>query len=428
MQNSLSVEYLGIIEEKNTLLLLESKETILNALIRSNKDIKIEQNIIKYKNLELNFDLSMQKVINKDQQYFEFEIDFQFVNSSESIFDEYQDLLKKIRTTLHTLTNGKLEIIKDDNALFYSLKSYPLIYEIENLMRSLIYKFLLKNFGIGWIEEKVFRVDTKVALNRTTDNSSPKEFLENFDFISYAENLFKAYADNDDNLFQKDLSSSKDLTDLENLRKNYSKRSLWERFIKSDEDNQDLAEKVKKTWHQLYQYRNQIAHNKLINKETFIEIEKLVGIIKPILIQKIRKIKNTDKNQSNILIEDIENAEANITQRPRTFNYLINKGLLKEGDLIYLKNELPPYLEFQEANKVFQAIVTGKLGRSNLVKWEEDNHEYSISGLTWHIFKLYHPNKEDPPAVNGNYHWLKNDKTLIDLFYDNFNLEQKNGV
>ncbi|TGK67435.1 hypothetical protein [Leptospira kanakyensis] len=254
MPNSLSVEYLGLIEEKNTLLLLESEKTILSALIRSNNDIKIEPNTIKYKNLELKFDLSMQKVLNKDQKYFQLEIDFQYTDNNEILFEEYQDLLKKIRTTLHTLTNGKLEIIKDDNALFYSLKSYPLIYEIENLMRSLVYKFLLKNFGIGWIEEKVFKVDTKVAINRTSDNSSSKEFLENFDFISYADNLFKPYADNDDNLFQRELSTSKDLNDLESLKNNYFKRSLWERFIKSDEDNQDLAEKVKKNWHQLYQY------------------------------------------------------------------------------------------------------------------------------------------------------------------------------
>ncbi len=92
--------------------------------------------------------------------------------------------------------------------------------------------------------------------------------------------------------------------------------------------------------------------------------------------------------------------------RPKTMKILIENNLVAEGDKIYLKNGLPSHLKFEEDEAIFIATITGKLGQSNAVLWEEDKNEYSISALAWKIFKDSHPDKKDPGGVNGNWHWV----------------------
>lgn len=102
--------------------------------------------------------------------------------------------------------------------------------------------------------------------------------------------------------------------------------------------------------------------------------------------------------------------------RPKTMRILIENNLVKEGDGILLKNSLPSYITYENENAIFQAIITGKLGQSNAVKWAFDGQEYSISALAWKIFKDLHPEKKDPGGVNGNWHWTNaNGKPLWEL-------------
>jgi len=102
--------------------------------------------------------------------------------------------------------------------------------------------------------------------------------------------------------------------------------------------------------------------------------------------------------------------------RPRTMKILLENKLLKEGDKIYLKNDLPAHLHYSENDSIFVATITGKMGQSNAVRWEDDGQEYSISALTWKIFKETHPKQKDPGGVNGNWHWVTNEgKNLWDI-------------
>ena len=100
----------------------------------------------------------------------------------------------------------------------------------------------------------------------------------------------------------------------------------------------------------------------------------------------------------------------------RTMNILIENNLVREGDEIFLKNDLPSYVEYEEGNPVFHGAITGKLGQSNAVKWSNDGEEYSISGLTDLIFKNHHPEQRSSGALNGNRHWVNSDgKSLLTL-------------
>ncbi len=95
--------------------------------------------------------------------------------------------------------------------------------------------------------------------------------------------------------------------------------------------------------------------------------------------------------------------------RPKTMKILIDNGLVNEGDVIYLKNSLPSHLEFKQNNAVYKATITGKRGQSNAVLWEKDGGEYSISNLTYGIFRELHPDKKNPGGINGNWHWVNSE-------------------
>ena len=95
--------------------------------------------------------------------------------------------------------------------------------------------------------------------------------------------------------------------------------------------------------------------------------------------------------------------------RPKTMKVLIENNLVQEGDKILLQNGLPDHIEYKESDPTFIATITGKLGQSNAVCWEKDGKEYSISALTWKVFKEQHPEEKDPGGVNGNWHWVNSD-------------------
>lgn len=115
------------------------------------------------------------------------------------------------------------------------------------------------------------------------------------------------------------------------------------------------------------------------------------------------------------VISEIKSEEIKTTDRnyKRTINILIEKEILKEGDIILLNKNLPEGIAFETNNSFFQAEVTGKLGKSDTIKWLYDGGEYSISALTTKIFSKMLDRDFGP--TNGNWFWSKNDQTLWDL-------------
>jgi len=72
-----------------------------------------------------------------------------FACSQEDKINEFDELLKAVRTAAYK-TDGQVKTLWDDISFHYSNESYPLVYEIENLMRRLIFQFLLTNVGEDW--------------------------------------------------------------------------------------------------------------------------------------------------------------------------------------------------------------------------------------------------------------------------------------
>lgn len=105
--------------------------------------------------------------------------------------------------------------------------------------------------------------------------------------------------------------------------------------------------------------------------------------------------------------------------RPKTMKILLENKLVAAEDQLTLKFGLPGYVTYDSQDSTFKAVITGKLGQSDAVRWEKDGQEYSISALTWMIFKELHPEKKDPGGVNGNWHWVHlSGKTLWQIAED----------
>ncbi len=123
-----------------------------------------------------------------------------------------------------------------------------------------------------------------------------------------------------------------------------------------------------------------------------------------IVPNKIIPLKETEEYMVKILKKE-ETQERAQKSRPRTMKILIENGLLKEGDKIFLRKYLPDYLQYDETNPMYTATITGKTGQSNSIIWDKDNKEYAISTLTWLIFRDFHPEKKNPGGLNGNDYW-----------------------
>lgn len=144
-ENELRVEFLVIVDTNNSFC---ANEDAFNNLLRTNSEISIENGKLKYKNLEVDYkvqtkELETQEKSNYKKRFFHIHL----IRKEISNIDYFEDLLRVVRELLHKA--GKpVQTLWDDVSFYYSRKAYPLIYEIENLMRKLITKFMLMHMNL----------------------------------------------------------------------------------------------------------------------------------------------------------------------------------------------------------------------------------------------------------------------------------------
>ncbi|HTF71876.1 MAG TPA: endonuclease NucS domain-containing protein [Edaphobacter sp.] len=130
-------------------------------------------------------------------------------------------------------------------------------------------------------------------------------------------------------------------------------------------------------------------------------------------------------NEAKQYLIDIKTKEVSVensikARKRRAMQVILENNLLKEGDRISLQNALPTWVKYDENDSQFHAIITGKTGMSNTVKWEQDNQEYSISNLTWRIFTELHPQKREYGGLSGAWHWVDESGRSLSQIADEF--------
>jgi hypothetical protein len=106
--------------------------------------------------------------------------------------------------------------------------------------------------------------------------------------------------------------------------------------------------------------------------------------------------------------EEREQSGGGTSRARNTMNVLLENGLVKAGDTVYLKNALPAYIVYGDGDLIFQATITGKVGQS-AIRWAKDGKEYSLTALAKIIFRDLHPENRVTQALNGALFWATAD-------------------
>lgn len=339
----LTIEYLIIVDKETAEAFyhLCDRSQEFNKLLQTDPEIIIEKNVLKYKKtLAVSYDIKTNKIEGKHQRFFHIKLMF---DDEESNIDEYSRLLKAIRGIVHR-NGGQPETLWDDISRYYSGRAYPIIHDIENIMRHLITYFMLTTIGKEWVTET-----SPSIVKEAIDKSKRKQYLDvlyQVDFIHLGDFLFKPYSIKEQTKLLEQISSASKLEDLDLAElKSYIGRSNWQRFFSKIVECNDAY--LDKRWKQLYELRCVIAHNALFSKSDY---EKTVQLVDEVSIHLRKAIDNLNKihvpndNKEQIAEEIVSTIDKNYGEFIRRWryleetlsNYYSSVGLAPEGERRFL--------------------------------------------------------------------------------------------
>ncbi len=300
---AITIEYLAIFRRSDTFC--DSAASFIR-LLQVDSKIKVAGGEVGYEGQRAcAFQLSDGEVAAKKQRYFHlhFTWDGDPGADTESL-DRFNSLLKAVRGAVRQ-AGGETETLWDDLSAHYARKAYPLIHEIENLMRRLIANFMLVTVGREWAEETLSK-----AVEEAVRNSKRKDYLnvlDTVDFIHLGEFLFATYSKKTPQDLYAKIKEVKTEEDAKALQA-FIPESNWKRYFGGLVNCEDGY--LKARWEKLYELRCKVAHNALMVKADLDEIERLIGEIKPKLQEAIGKL-----SKVKVPAEDAEAVAENAARR-----------------------------------------------------------------------------------------------------------------
>lgn len=299
------VEYLAVVPNKNYCIDVDG----IKKLIDIDIDFSLDNDCIKYDGVEIVYSFKVGKTDSLNDRFFY--LKFSPKENRHNI-DKFSSFLRRIKKILKDHLCSDIYILWDGVSLYYSKLSYPIINELENTMRKLINIFMLRKFGNNW-EDKSF----PHKLNRISKKDRAGTILHSFDFDHLQVFLFSEYSTKDiNNLFKIIKNEERDITEINKLSE-FVPKSNWERFFSHLVNcNKEYLEK---RWKKIYSLRNKVAHNSIISKKDYCEIQKISGELQEKLEEAIFQI---DK----INISSIEKDEL-LKQLNKEQSYALNEEL-----------------------------------------------------------------------------------------------------
>ena len=151
------------------------------SFLQSDAEIGISGKKLKFRGISIDYELQEGENADNNHKFFHIKL-----ICDEKYISEFTDLCRSMKKLLHMNSNNSVQTLWDDISFYYSSRSYPMIYEIENLMRKLITKFMLTTVGLGWTKETV---PEELKKSSRTDNIDTNinylyetEFYSTFEF------------------------------------------------------------------------------------------------------------------------------------------------------------------------------------------------------------------------------------------------------
>ncbi|RVT45579.1 hypothetical protein EMM73_12795 [Rheinheimera sediminis] len=240
------------------------------------------------------FRVETDKVKDKDERFFLLVLE----SMSRDAVDEFSELCERVKSISERISPGSTAIntLWDGVGRIYAEKSYPVINEVENLMRRLIAKFMLINVGMNWSKDAI-----NPELFKKIESYDEEEVYLNdlykLDFIHLKQVLFDKKRDISleelDRILLKTTFSD---DDKEKILK-YVPKSNWEKYFSSLLDEKDKG--LEKKWEILYKLRNKVAHNRNLTKVEFDQIVGLSSDIKAIIRKATEKLVEIDLDEED---------------------------------------------------------------------------------------------------------------------------------
>ncbi|MEM7656600.1 MAG: hypothetical protein AAF399_10765 [Bacteroidota bacterium] len=253
---SLTVEYLMVVDKRQPLL---KPAESLNHLLKACSDIEIEKDKLIFLGQSYQYQVLTDELVNGDRSFH-----LGICCPSLSLISPFQRLLDIVKDLLSKVAKEEPTELWDDVSFHYANQAYPLIHQVENLMRKLITKFMFSKVGVDWTQKFV---PDGVLTSTKRRNHLPEDgnYLYQTDFIQLAHFLFQKIKNggNIGNLYRviRNAESVNDLK-LENLKK-WVPQSNWERYF-SQYVSCDPSE-LKDNWQKLYGLRCKVAHNNTLS-------------------------------------------------------------------------------------------------------------------------------------------------------------------
>ena len=275
--------------------------------------------------ISVKFWVDTDKVKNKQERYFLLALDCQ----EESSINEFAELCERIRNIAQRISPGQTTIntIWDDVGRIYAERSYPLVNEVENLMRKLITKFMLITVGMDWSKDAI-HPDLFKKIEKFEEDEPYISDLYKLDFIHLKQVLFEKKRDISLEELDRLLSKTKFTDEDKDKILRYVPRSNWEKYFSTliGEKNSSLETK----WDLLYKLRNKVAHNRHVIKSEYEQIKGLSSQIKEIITKAIAKLGEIDLNEEDreLIIYSYQ------SDSPAAIGYLSEKAVAEH----YMKN------------------------------------------------------------------------------------------
>lgn len=314
--------------------------------------------------VSVRFNIEMGNVKFKQERYFLLALecdDFALIEDFSELGDKLKSIAERISpgaTTVNTLWDGV--------GRFYAEKAYPIINEVENLMRQLIAKFMLITVGVNWSKDAIHPELFK-KIENFEDEKPYLNDLYKLDFIHLSQVLFDKKRDISleelDRLLAKTEFNDED---KEKIRR-YVPRSNWEKYFASLIDEKDFN--LQKKWELLYKLRNKVAHNRNIKKAEFEQIKGLATNIKRIIetaTAKLSKI-NMNEEERDFIIHSYQSnspAAMGFLSEKAVAGYYERSGYEVESDLTFSLSQCVDF--FASKNSKRMAVKVKFVQRGSL--------------------------------------------------------------
>ena len=282
-QQEVKVEYIVIMSNQNDNSMGIKQ---FESLLHTSSNIKLKKDKVEYKTATFGFNICQNKMPDTSSCF-----DLTFTSTTEeSNIKLFKDLLKEVRGICNRFNGNKnSNIIELYNSLgaYYCEKAYRIIYELENLMRKLIYKFMIVNVGVNW-----HKTDVPKEVNdsiKKENKQSEESFLHKLDFIQLSNLLFQKFSNNDIEVFFKSIKDKEgtECVTIDEIKK-YQKKSNWQKYFAKNVECE--AEQLESQWKDIYEIRCQVAHCRILTEEQFNKLTQLNEAVKQTIESALKTI------------------------------------------------------------------------------------------------------------------------------------------